>query len=565
MVRKYSSDELKKFRDFTSTTFKEGPSKSAITDLVGGFISVQNKLSEADEKQFTAVLGEYISAGLNVQKKLSEAADEGGKNSMADLNNVGDELKQGGTPIYELEGTPQNEALDGVIPPRVAHHLLLNRGFKKTASTFKYMASKDFDPSDEEMKKATISAYIDGKAAATLKRIGGKWSKEDFHNTVAIMNYLMDNDSQHIMVKESMLRCDKGNVSILKTAGWFDDTLGTIGDAFSYVADTTVDVVSWTYDKTVEYGGRMIEDIKEHGLDFIKGIGSALWEWASSNPIVLAVIGAATWFMKNVILKCLPFFGMIYSAIMAFKNIYYAWKSIKKIMSGPAQEFGLDTSIGLDGDFFNPMKALDMPNTLNGILEEITRDVSDIEYSLADSKENYIENRTGDPEKLASFVELTKLTKVWVTEMLGLPFNLVLGFLDYLALGMKWGGAAAGPAAPLVVFLGFLLEAAVNVALTFAEHYVVNDKKKQFDEVLARVTDITLENIQRNEEIEGSADDQLWNDLKLLIGQLEEMKVPEGDSDAQTIYNQKKRQIELLMKDLQRDSGEASLTEMSAV
>ena len=130
---------------------------------------------------------------------------------------------------------------------------------------------------------------------------------------------------------------------------------------------------------------------------------------------------------------------------------------------------------------------------------------------------------------------------------------------------MKWGGAAAGPAAPLVVFLGFLIEAAVNVAITFAEHYVVNDKKKQFDKVLGEAGSLILENISRTYEMNHSSESEMWEELKAMIKELEDLKVPEGDSDAQNIYNQKKRQIELLMKDLQRGSEEASLTEMSAI
>ena len=114
--------------------------------------------------------------------------------------------------------------------------------------------------------------------------------------------------------------------------------------------------------------------------------------------------------------------------------------------------------------------------------------------------DEYEEPLTGDPEKLISFIRICKLSRIFVTEMLGAPFHFLLAVLDYISI-MIWGSRilsiAAPPMAPLVIFVTLLLELVVNAAVLFVTHYVISDKKEEFNPLFATLHDICDNNIHR--------------------------------------------------------------------
>ena len=522
---------------------------------------VGKEIKEPEDKQFTAVLGNYIKAGLTCQQKANEVKAEEGKSSPKERQDVFDEFKSAGVAINELEGA-EDSASDGFLADRVAYHMLKSRGLVKSASSSRYLMSIDYQPDQSEINDAVVNSYIDCRAILALKSVKNNCSVNDFNMARTLLAHIHNDKNAMKIVKNSMYRvCHKDPVFI-KNAGWgiLGDIGGAIGNAFESAYDATTDFVQWTGGKAVEFGSRMIGDIAEHGKEFLVGIGSALKDWVVNNPAVLLVIGAVSWFMREVVLKVIPIFGIIYGLIMAFKNVWYAWKSIKALANeANAGEFGLDTTISPSGDLFNPSKGLKLPIKLDEILTDITRDFNDREIASTESLDDYEERRTGDPEKLSRFVRVVKLSKVFVTEMLGLPFNIIMVVFDSLTLGIKWGSLVAGPFAPVVAFLGFLLEAAVNVVIMFAEHYVLTAKKKEFDKVLKRIQSISDENFGRLVELDASGDVEAWEYLREQMKEIEELEA-KGPT-AKNILDQKRKEVQDLLKDL--SGGDSDLSELT--
>ena len=489
-------------------------------DDINKWKACKEELERPDEEQFTSILGDYIVGVLTLEQEAKKAKKIGPASELnqQEFNAVADDLRESGATYETLQGLSKNVANykdsnfkkfgysyeGGALPYGVCYYLLKDKSINKIASIDKHIMSEDFVPSSKEMNDAIKNTYLDTKAFKILKSHKPNYDLDDFYNTREFLKLCIDNED--IIKKSKLIAESNGQYNFIKNSWPLSEGLsnlgGSIGNAVTSTFEGVGGAIEWTYEKTLEYGGRMVDDIVEHGAEFFSALGTKLGSWVKNNPIIAGIIAAATWIWREVIIKYLPWIGVVYGLVMATKNIYYGWKAVKQLAEDErAHEFGLNTTISKASDFFNPSKAMKLPAKLEALAREdgrFLRELDDSEIPIGFDKGTYSETLTGDPEMLIRFIRICKQSRIFVIEMLGAPFHFLMAALDYLSI-LMWGGRlfVATPAAPLAIFVTLICEMLIMVGTMFVQHYVQDDKREDFEPLFETLENIVSANIHR--------------------------------------------------------------------